>query len=194
VNNDTLVDLFVSKGNVEAQPNYAVRDPNNLLIANPDGTFTEMADEAGIVDFARSRGAALADFNLDGMLDLIEVNRRENIKLWRNVGWGDAASPVAMGNWVGLRLEQPAPNVDGIGSWIEVKVGNRVVQREVTVGGGHAGGQLGWAHFGAGDANSVEVRVQWPDGEIGRWLNVGTNQLTIIERGADRAIAWNANR
>jgi len=194
VNNDTLVDLFVSKGNVEAQPNYAVRDPNNLLIANPDGTFTEMADQAGIVDFARSRGAALADFNLDGMLDLIEVNRRENIKLWRNVGWGDAASPVAMGNWVGLRLEQPAPNVDGIGSWIEVKVGNRVVQREVTVGGGHAGGQLGWAHFGAGDANSVEVRVQWPDGEIGRWLNVATNQLTIIERGADRAIVWDASR
>ena len=50
VNNDTLVDLFVSKGNVEAQPGYAVRDPNNLLIANPDGTFTEMAEEAGIVD------------------------------------------------------------------------------------------------------------------------------------------------
>jgi enediyne biosynthesis protein E4 len=194
VNNDTLVDLFVSKGNVEAQPGYAVRDPNNLLIANPDGTFTEMAEEAGIVDFARSRGAALVDFNLDGMLDLVEVNRREKIKLWRNVGWGDAASPVAMGNWVGIRLEQPAPNVDGIGSWIEVKVGNRVVQREVTVGGGHAGGQLGWAHFGAGDANSVEVRVQWPDGEKGRWLNVSTNRLTIIDRGADRAVAWDPSR
>jgi hypothetical protein len=153
-----------------------------------------MAEEAGIVDFARSRGAALADFNLDGMLDLIEVNRRDNIKLWRNVGWGDSASPVAMGNWVALRLEQPAPNVDGIGSWIEVKVGNRVVQREVTVGGGHAGGQLGWAHFGAGDANSVEVRVQWPDGETGPWLNVSTNQLTIIERGAERAVTWDPSR
>jgi hypothetical protein len=99
-----------------------------------------------------------------------------------------------MGNWVGIRLKQPAPNVDGIGSWIEVKVGNRVVQREVTVGGGHAGGQLGWAHFGAGDANSVEVRVQWPDGEKGRWLNASTNQLTIIERGADRAVAWDPSR
>ena len=66
-----------------------------------------------------------------------------------------------------------------------MKVGNRVVQREVTVGGGHAGGQLGWTHFGAGDANSVEVRVQWPDGEMGRWLNVTTNRLTTIERGAE---------
>ena len=190
VNNDSLIDLFVSKGNVEAQPGYAARDPNNLLIGNPDGTFTEMAEEAGIVDFARSRGAALVDFNLDGMLDLVEVNRRENVKLWRNVGWGGASSPSPMGNWIGLRLEQPAPNVDGIGSWIEVKIGNRVVQREITVGGGHAGGQLGWAHFGVGDADSVEVRVQWPDGEKGRWTNVPTNEFMSIERGAAEAVLW----
>ncbi|MGH8949342.1 MAG: FG-GAP-like repeat-containing protein [Acidimicrobiia bacterium] len=190
VNNDSLMDLFVSKGNVEAQEDYAARDPSNLLLGNPDGTFTEVAAQAGIVDFARSRGAALADFNLDGMVDLIEVTRRENVKLWRSAGWGDAMSPVAMGNWIGLRLEQPAPNVDGIGSWIEVKIGNRVVQREITVGGGHAGGQLGWAHFGVGDADSVEVRVQWPDGEKGRWLDVGTNQFMIIERGSDEAVVW----
>jgi hypothetical protein len=70
VNNDSLVDLFVSKGNVEAQEGYAGRDPSNLMLGNPDGTFTEVAEQAGIVDFARSRGAALTDFNLDGMLDL----------------------------------------------------------------------------------------------------------------------------
>ena len=190
VNNDSLIDLFISKGNVEAQEGYASRDPSNLMIGNPDGSFTEMADEAGIVDFARSRGAALVDFNLDGMLDLIEVTRRENVKLWRNAGWGDSASPADMGNWIGLRLDQPAPNVDAIGSWIEVKVGNRVMQREITVGGGHAGGQLGWAHFGVGDADSVEVRVQWPDGEQGRWINAGSNQFMIVERGADEAVVW----
>ena len=69
-----------------------------------------------------------------------------------------------------------------------------MVQREVTVGGGHAGGQLGWTHFGEGDANSVEVRVQWPDGEMGRWLNVTTNRLTTIERGAEIAVAWDPSR
>ena len=190
VNNDSLIDLFVSKGNVEAQEDFAARDPSNLLLGNPDGTFTEVAEQAGIVDFARSRGAALADFNLDGMVDLVEVTRRENVKLWRNTGWGDGTSPVTMGNWVGLSLEQEAPNVDGVGSWIEVKIGNRVVQREITVGGGHAGGQLGWAHFGVGDADSVEVRVQWPDGEKGRWLDVGSNQFAIIERGAGEAMVW----
>jgi hypothetical protein len=190
VNNDSLIDLFVSKGNVEAQEGYAGRDPSNLLLGNPDGTFTEAAEEAGIVDFARSRGAALADFNLDGMLDLLEVTRRENVKLWRNMGSGDAAGPAPMGNWVGIRLSQPAPNVDGIGAWVEVKIGNRVVDKEMTIGGGHAGGQLGWAHFGTGEADSVEVRVQWPDGEKGRWVEVDANQFAIIERDAAEAVVW----
>ena len=72
------------------------------------------------MSFVRGRGAALVDLNLDGMLDLVQVNRRENVSLWRNVGWGDAAQPAPMGNWVAVRLEQPGPNRDAIGSWIEV--------------------------------------------------------------------------
>ena len=107
----------------------------------------------------------------------------------------DGVTPLTGGDGkLGYPARQPAPNVDGIGSWIEVKVGNRVVQREVTVGGGHVGGQAGLDPLGAGDANSVEARVQWPDGETGRWLNVNTNQLTIIERGADRAVTWDPSR
>ncbi len=76
VNNDGFVDLFVSKGNVDAQPDYARKDPSNLLLGQPDGTFTEAADAAGILSFDRGRGAALADFNLDGLLDLVEVELR----------------------------------------------------------------------------------------------------------------------
>jgi hypothetical protein len=124
------------------------------------------------------------------MLDLIEVTRRENVKLWRNVGWGEESDSAPMDNWIGLHLAQPAPNVDGIGSWVEVKIGNRVVQREITIGGGHAGGQLGWIHFGVGEEDSVEVRVQWPDGEKGRWLEVSSNQFVVVERGANEVVAW----
>jgi hypothetical protein len=190
VNNDSLIDLYITKGNVEAQPEFAAEDPSNLLLGNPDGTFTEAAEEAGIVNFARARGAAMADFNLDGMLDLVEVNRRENVELWRSVGWGDASSPSAMGNWIAVELAQEAPNVDAIGSWVEVRVGNRILDREVTVGGGHAGGQLGWIHFGMGDADSVEVRVQWPDGEKGPWVNVEANQFLTLARGEEAAVSW----
>ena len=190
VNNDSLIDLYVSKGNVEAQPDYALDDPSNLMLGNPDGTFTEAAEDAGIVGFARARGAALADFNLDGMLDLVEVNRREPIELWRSVGWGDGTAPAAMGDWIAIQLEQPAPNGDAIGSWVEVRTGNRILLKEVTVGGGHAGGQLGWIHFGVGEADSVEVRVQWPDGEKGPWLNVDTNQFVNVGRDRSEAVVW----
>ena len=103
VNNDGLMDLFVAKGNVEAQLDHASRDPNNLLLGQPYGTFAESADDAGIVHFARTRGAALADFNNDGLLDLLEVNRRENVTLWRNVGAGTADAPRPLGNWLAGR-------------------------------------------------------------------------------------------
>jgi hypothetical protein len=190
INNDGLVDLYVSKGNVEAQSDFAARDPSNLLLGNPDGTFTEVAEEAGLVNFARARGAGLADFNLDGMLDLVEVNRREPVELWRNVGWGDAAAPVVMGRWVAVQLAQEAPNRNGIGSWVQVRTGNRILEKEVTVGGGHASGQLGWLHFGVGGADSVEMRVQWPDGETTGWMNTATNEFLTVRRGASEPAIW----
>ncbi len=190
VNNDGFMDLFISKGNVGAMLDFAAKDPSNLLIGQADGTFTEGAEAAGIVSFARGRGAALADFNLDGMLDLVEVNRNENVKLWRNVGFGDAAQSAPMGHWLALQLDQEGPDPAGVGSWVEVRVGDRMVQREVTIGGGHAGGQLGWIHAGLGYADRADVRVQWPDGTIGPWITVEANRFAIIERGASEARPW----
>ncbi len=190
VNNDGLVDLFISKGNVEAQPEYATNDPNNLFIGRADGTFVEGAEAAGILGFERSRGAALVDLNLDGMLDLVVVHRRDNVTLWRNVGTGDEEQAEPVGNWISVRLEQPAPNVDAVGAWLEVRVDGRTSLREVTVGGGHAGGQVGWLHAGLGDAERAEVRVQWPDGETGPWIKVEADQFVTVERGATEAKTW----
>jgi hypothetical protein len=57
-----------------------------------------------------------------------------------------------------------------------------VVTRELTIGGGHAGGQLGWLHFGLGDETHAEVRVQWPDGELGPWEDVAAGARVVIDR------------
>ena len=190
VNNDGFMDLFVSKGNVSAQPDFAQKDPNNLFLGQPDGTFTEAADKSGVLNYARGRGAALADFNLDGMLDLVEVNYGSGVKIWRNVGSGDATNPVQMGNWLAIQATQTGPNRDAIGAWIEVKVGETTMRRELTVGGGHAGGQLGPTHFGLGTAGNAQVRIQWPDGVAGPWINVSANQSVVIERGANEARPW----
>jgi hypothetical protein len=182
VNNDALMDLFITKGNVEAVAGYASRDPSNLLLGNTDGTFTESAEEAGLTGYTRGRGAALVDLNSDGMLDLVQVNRRENVSLWRSLGSGFGGSPAPMGNWISVRLQQAGGNRDAIGSWIEVRMGRHTIEREVTVGGGHAGGQLGSTHFGLGKADEARIRVQWPDGEVGPWMTVTANQLLTIER------------
>jgi enediyne biosynthesis protein E4 len=189
-NNDGLVDLFVAKGNVEAQVDYAERDPSNLLIGQPDGTFVEGAMESGIVSFDRARGAALVDLNLDGLLDLVTVNRRENVGLWRNVGSGTADEPAPMGTWLALRLTDDGANRDAIGAWIEVNAGGRTQRREVTVGGGHAGGQLGWIHFGLGEADGANVTVRWPDGDETGPIRVEANRFATISHDASEPAYW----
>lgn len=186
VNNDGRMDLFVAKGNVEAQPEYAALDPSTLLLGQADGTFAERADAAGIRSMAKARGAAVADLNLDGLLDLVVVNRRENVKLWRNVGAGNAHAPAPLGSWLAIRPQQPGTNSDAIGGWLEVRAEGVHVRRELTVGGGHASGQLGWVHVGLGGAPEAEVRVVWPDGpdwEDGPWHPVAANQFILLERG-----------
>jgi len=190
VNNDGFIDLFISKGNVDEIPDYAQRDPSNLLLGQPDGTFAEAADRAGILSFDRGRGAALVDFNLDGLLDVVEVNYGAPTRLWRNVGTGDAEAPAAMGHWLAIRLEQNSPNRDAIGSWLEVRIGDATLRREITVGGGHAGGQIGWTHMGLGPSAQAQVRVQWPDGTVGPWLTVRADTFGVIRRGASEIAPW----
>jgi hypothetical protein len=190
VNDDGLADLFVAKGNVEAMPDFAARDPSDLFLGQPDGTFQEAAKAAGIVSFARARGASLADLNLDGLLDLVVVNRQENVLLWRNLGAGSADAPRAMGHWIAVRLSQPGPNRDAIGAWIEVRAGDRTIRNELTVGGGHVSGALGWVHVGIGDADGAQVTVTWPDGTTEGPMPVDVDSFARIERGRGAAEPW----
>ncbi len=177
VNNDGLADLFVAKGNVWEMPDFAQRDPNNLLVQREDGSFVEMGEEAGVASMLTGRGGVLADFNLDGLVDIVVVNRHGPAELWRN------DTPDA-GHWVQLRVTQAGANRDAVGGWIEVKTGERVQRREITVGGGHVSGQHGFWHFGLGTAETAEIRVIWPDGEEGPWQAVDADGLHRIERGS----------
>ena len=177
VNNDGLSDLFIAKGNVSEMPDFAVEDPNNLLLQRPDGSFREAAAEAGVASVVTARGAALADFNMDGLLDLVVVNRNAPAQLWRNAGG-------ATGHWIGVRPRQPGPNPDAVGGWLELRQGERIARREITVGGGHAGGQTGWLHLGLGAGTEAELRMIWPDGEAGDWQSLPADGFWTLTRGA----------
>lgn len=157
VDNDGLDDLFIAKGNVDQMPTNAIHDPNNLLMQQPDGTFVERADVAGVATTERSRGAALVDLDLDGRLDLVVMNRRASMELYRN-------ETPDTGHWLGVSLSQSGGNRNAIGASVQVETAQGVHIQQVTVGGGHAGGQAGPLHFGLGQAAEATVTVTWPDG------------------------------
>ncbi|MCB1390336.1 MAG: CRTAC1 family protein [Rhodobacteraceae bacterium] len=157
VDNDGLPDLFIAKGNVDQMPTNAIHDPNDLLLQQPDGTFRQVATEAGVATRERARGAALADLDGDGRLDLVVVNRRAAMELYRNV------TPDT-GHWLQIDLRQPGGNSRAIGARITVSTRFGAQSQQVTVGGGHAGGQSIPRHFGLGAATTARVRVDWPDG------------------------------
>lgn len=188
VNNDGLVDLYVSKGNVDQVADYAMQDPSNLLLGQRDGTFVESGTAAGIDSFEKARGAAVADLNADGLLDLVIVDRVSNVRVYRNVGQGTADEPRSMGNWVAVELRQDGPNRDAIGAWVEVKTDLGIQRRELTIGGGHASGELVPLHFGLGDSGAALLRVTWPDGQVWEWQSVDANHVYRIQPDASPVV------
>ena len=133
----------------------------------------------------------MADLNLDGLPDLVEVFYDAPVRLWRNEGAnGSTPGAGAIAHWLDVKPGQPAPNVDAIGSWVEVRVGDGIARREVTIGGGHISGELGWQHFGLGSAASADVRVTWPDGTVGPWQPVTADQFVIVDRASGQVRPW----
>ena len=168
INNDGLADLFIAKGNVDQMPSNAIKDPNNLLIQQTNGLFQEVGLEAGIASLERGRGAALADFDLDGRIDILVMNRRAPMEIYRNV-------TKNTGNWLAIQLVQKGGNINAIGSRITIGKDSQ----QVTIGGGHAGGQALPIHFGLGDAKTAIINIEWPDGSLTEH-KTNTNQILKI--------------
>lgn len=175
VDNDGWADLFITKGNVEQMPDSAMDDPNNLLRGTADGVFQEVGLEAGLASLHRGRGAAVADMNADGLLDIAVVNRGAAMELFQNITDG-------AGHWLAVTLDQPGVNRFAVGAFVEVRAGERLWTQEITVGGGHAGGTAGPLHFGLGDVETVSVRVIWPDGSTSEQDGIATDQTLSIIR------------
>ncbi|MCP4316992.1 MAG: VCBS repeat-containing protein [Hyphomicrobiales bacterium] len=189
-NNDGLLDLFIAKGNVEKMPDFADFDPDNLLLGQHDGTFIEAGHLSGIDLDRRGRGAAVADFDLDGNLDLVVVNREAPVSVFHNRGGRTDWGTRPLGNWLQIELQQDGANRNAVGATILVKSGNETRLRKIQTGGGHASGHSGFIHVGTGVAERAQIRVQWPDGEWSPAYRVFANNFVIIRRGEATAKYW----
>ena len=190
LNNDARQDLFIAKGNVEAMADFAAFDPDNLLLGGIDNKFHEFGMEAGIALNTIGRGAVIEDFNADGMLDLLVVNRKANVSLFRNQGNKTSWGHRRLGNWLAIELDNGDINKRAIGAKMTIKTGNLVQTKTLQIGGGHASGQLGFSHFGLGVAERITIRIKWPDGTQSPQYRALANNFIVIKKSANDPLYW----
>lgn len=189
-NNDAQLDLFIAKGNVSAMDKFALIDPDNLLLQHPDGGFTEVGGLAEINLPTQGRGALVTDFNVDGQLDLMVINREAPVSVFRNLGAKNIAAAKPLGNWLAIELQFPDINPQAINARVEITANGVTQNRTVSVGGGHAAGTNGFMHIGLGDAEGAVVRVRWPDGRWSFDYPVFANRHAVLERNSRNPTYW----
>ena len=150
VNNDGYMDLLVTKGNVNQIPDYAQKDPNNLFLGRPDGRTSRAPRRPGSSRSTWAAGPRSPTSTATGCST--SWSRTSS----RPPGCGAtsaAARPMRPRRWAAGSASgctSPARTATPSAPSIETRVGERVARREIVVGGGHAGGQLGWTHLGLG--------------------------------------------
>jgi hypothetical protein len=132
-----------------------------VYLNNRDGTFRNASGEAG-PDAAKrvlGRGAAFADLDNDGDLDIVVACLDARPLVLRN----DSAG----GHWLMLRTVGRRSNRDGIGTRVTVRTDalSQVWEVKRTVGIYSCSDPR--AHFGLGEARRADlVRVEWPSGKV----------------------------
>ena len=145
-----------------------------------NGSFREVAAQAGVDNDLDGRGVGIADLDGDGRLDVVETNAGQPSLLYRNV----TPSP---GHWIELQLEGTRSNRDAIGARATVAAGGLKLLREVDGGNGYASQSSRRLHFGLGkglapDAR-VEVEIRWPSGRVER-VQVPVDRLSRLREGS----------
>ena len=130
VNNDGLLDLFVvnymswdirteppcptAGGRDYCDPKFYKKPPNQLFLNNGDGTFRDVSAKSGIrAHPGKGMGAGIADYDLDGWMDIFVTNDKLDNFLFHNKG-GGKFEEVAFESNVALRkMPSGSPGVGG---------------------------------------------------------------------------------
>jgi hypothetical protein len=145
----------------------------NYLFRNKgDLKFENVSEAWGFADSTFSNGAAIADFDNDGDIDLVINNLDQEALLYEN-------ETNKKNNYLRIDLAGPAKNQDGIGAKISLFYDGKRQQyfQQKTVRG-YLSCNEPIVHFGVGNTAKIDsVVIIWPDGKENVLRNVSANQV-----------------
>jgi tetratricopeptide (TPR) repeat protein len=188
---DGLPDLFVANGSTLQR-----RDDPSLLVPMRDQLFWNRGREHGFFDvsaaggdhFSRElvgRGAAIADYDRDGDVDVVIVNHGGRPTLLRNEGGREAS-------WLELRLEGRAANRSAIGARVRVVTGESAQVQVVGAQTSYLSHNSLVLHFGLGNAAQVDtLTILWPDGGRQAWTDLPVRRaIRLVQDSLDWKTEW----
>ncbi|RPD51225.1 VCBS repeat-containing protein [Paracnuella aquatica] len=135
--------------------------PNYLFINKGDYTFSDVSSTAGIGEQSMSNGAAYADLDNDGDLDLVVNNI--NSKAFVLLNKANDYKP-ANNHFLKLRLNGAKQNLHGLGSTVYVYSGGQMQVQEQNPVKGYFSTVDNDLLFGLGKATTIDsVVVVWPN-------------------------------
>lgn len=181
-NHDGWKDIYHSNGHVypwlrDVNPQETYYQPGSVYLNGRDGTFRDVSKAVGpdIQARALGRGAAFGDYDNDGDLDFIVSNLDGTPQLFRN-------DRLDGNHWITFKTVGRRSNRDGIGTRISVRTGAGPQVWEVKRTVGIYSGSDHRAHFGLGEAATVEhVRVRWPSGKTQEFRNVQADFHYVVD-------------
>ena len=180
--NDGQLDLFAASGSTfqdEKDPRR-LAPMKNLLFwqKSPDDGFYEVGQVSGPVfrELHVSRGAAFADFDNDGDVDIFVVNHDDHPLLLRNDGGNK-------NNWLKVRLRCTKSNRSGFGTKVQIEAEGEKQYQEIGSQPSYLSQNALEAHFGLARATQVDrLTVTFPSGIVRELKDVPVNQIvTVVE-------------
>jgi hypothetical protein len=186
--NDGLLDLYAVNGAVRALEPLALagdpfpfHEPNQLFRNLGAGQYEEIRSGFGD-ESAVSRGAAVADMDNDGDLDVAVSNNDGSVRLFRNdLGHRN--------RWIGLRLIGPSsiPRAMLGTRVVLVTESGRSIRRRVRRDGTYASSNDPRLVVGLGTEGALkEVVVHWPDGTVEWWDDPEIDTWHTLRQGTGR--------
>ena len=181
---DGYPDILAANGHIEeeigrVQPKVQFKEPP-LLFRNQGQKKFENASDAVGAQFTRpivARGAAYADYDKDGDLDVLLTTNHGPAYLYRNDGGNK-------NNFLCIRTRGVKSNRDGIGAVVRVESAGGKQWSVVRSGSSYASQSDLAVTFGlAKDAAVTAVDVEWPSGTKDHIVNLKANQFITVEEG-----------